>query len=625
MANLIRKYNISWRRVFFDTSPTLPSFQILVVAVWFGLLCGFFEVGLLFTKPTFFHSDLIWMPLVSNTVLFTLIGLPLFLAARLWPGLFSPRRMIFIIAFLAFTHLRLISYQVHIYAWLIIAAGLALQITSIIITKPFVRLLIRRSVIALVIVAIGLSTVVNVVKTRSERDAIAKLPDPPPNASNVLLIVLDTVRSKSLSLYGYDRKTSPQLEQLAESGLTFERAWSPSPWTLPAHGSLLTGRFPFELSASWQNPLDDTYPTLAEVLSERGYSTAGFIANLTFCTSRHGINRGFIHYEDYPRSLGMFALNSYFGHKIFRKINNTFGPQKTIVYKDAAMVNKDFLDWYSKKKDQRPFFVFLNYFDAHSPYLSPEPFDGMFGPKTPLPSLGDAAAPWWNFTMEQKQVLLDAYEEAIAYVDHELGLLLYELKQQGILDKTLVIVTSDHGELFGEHKLFGHGNSLYRSLLHVPLLISFPSHVPANRRIADRVTLCDIPATILDLLNLEESSPFPGASLARYWTEGDDRTFSETPLISVLQKGLRLPKRALQRMPHRKGDMSSIILGKWHFIKNGDGTEEMYNINIDFEEESNLAGIEEYEKELKKCRETLDSTLKRGAASNRMAVRSLAH
>ena len=215
-----------WSRGLGDT---VPPFQVLVTAVWFGLLCGFFEVGLLFTQPGLSHADFIWMPVVSDSVIFALIGLPLFGAARLWPKVFSPRRMIFIIAFLGFVHLELISPKVHIYAWRIIAAGLAFQTTSIIIRKFFMRLLIRRSVIAMAMLAIGLTTVVNVLKLNEERDALAKLPDTPVNAPNVLLIVLDTVRAKSLGLYGYERSTSPQLQSIAKKGVTFERAWSPAP------------------------------------------------------------------------------------------------------------------------------------------------------------------------------------------------------------------------------------------------------------------------------------------------------------------------------------------------------------------------------------------------------------
>ena len=124
-------------------------------------------------------------------------------------------------------------------------------------------------------------------------------PLPPPGSPNVLLVVLDTVAAEHLSLYGYRRPTSPTLAELAERGIRFDRAQATSSWTLPSHASMFTGRWPHELSAGWLTPLDATFPTLAEFLGSRGYATAGFVANYSYCASGSGLERGFAAYEDY--------------------------------------------------------------------------------------------------------------------------------------------------------------------------------------------------------------------------------------------------------------------------------------------------------------------------------------
>ena len=122
---------------------------------------------------------------------------------------------------------------------------------------------------------------------------------PPANSPNVLLIVLDTVRADHLSLYGYERPTTPNLERLAKRGIRFDNARATAPWTLPSHASMFTGHWPHELGAKWMTPLRGNLPTLAEYLGAHGYATAGFVANVVYCSQETGLARGFTHYEDY--------------------------------------------------------------------------------------------------------------------------------------------------------------------------------------------------------------------------------------------------------------------------------------------------------------------------------------
>lgn len=298
------------------------------------------------------------------------------------------------------------------------------------------------------------------------------------SAPNVLLIVLDTVLAASLSLYGYERTSSPHLEQFARTGVRFDHALSTAPWTLPSLASMFTGHYPHELSADWERPLDASKPTLAEVLRSRGYRTAGFVANSLYCSRSSGLNRGFSYYEDFTLSPGQLVASSSLGRMIANNPNTRriIGYPDVLGRKRASGLNANFLNWLSSWDRARPFFVFLNYFDAHSPYLPPEPFDELFGPKKPRRNPNLAAE--WQWTSEDVQAERDAYDRSIAYIDYHLGVLFDELEARGALENTLTIIASDHGEGFGKHRVMGHGNSIYLSSIHVPLLISCPRACP---------------------------------------------------------------------------------------------------------------------------------------------------
>ncbi|HET9530264.1 MAG TPA: sulfatase, partial [Blastocatellia bacterium] len=460
-------------------------------------------------------------------------------------------------------------------AALVLAAGLAIHASRLIgaYGAGFYSL-IRRTTVWMVIIVVGLAVGVFGWEKLAERRAIGALPPAAAGGPNILFIVLDTVRAKSMSLYGHTRQTTPQLEQLAKSGVVFERALATAPWTLPSHGSMFTGRFPYELSADFEKPLDSTYPTLAEFVRDRGYFTAGFSANMGYCGYESGLSRGFIHYDDYPLSLEQVVLSSSLYRTLINANNLVLEVGATPNRKSAEEINSDFLAWLSGK-EERPFFAFLNYFDAHMPYLPPEPFDKKFGAQA---------------------TKLDAYENCIAYLDHQVGLLFDELKKRGVLENTLVIITSDHGEQFGEHGLTSHGNSLYMPLLHVPLLIIFPSRVPEGVRVREPVTLRDIPATVVDLFELEDESAFPGDSLAGYWN------------------GARKPgSEETRRLLSEERKMKSLLDGRYHYILNKHGVEELYDLESDPAEERNLAETEEGRRECERFRRSLETIL----ASNR--------
>ena len=191
--------------------------------------------------------------------------------------------------------------------------------------------------------------------------------------------------------------------------------------------------------------------------------------------------------------------------------------------KDAATVDRSFLAWLSWQRTRdRPFFAFLNYNDAHSPYEVPDRSVPAFGLR-PVSYVDRLTLKSWDTLDKTKlsqyhvQMAIDVYDDSISYLDRELGALLDELARRGVLDDTLVIVASDHGEHLGDHLLFFHGCSLYRQLVGVPLVIVDPKGVPAGQVVVEPVSLRDIPATVVDLLGLARDAPFPGRSLARFW------------------------------------------------------------------------------------------------------------
>jgi arylsulfatase A-like enzyme len=634
-------------------SSVMPeqSSRLLLIAAWFGLATGLGEVSLravqkfLLDQRIFASPHVIWMAPLADLFCFTVLGCILIFIARIWSRPISLGITTFIFAFLSFSGPLLWYPRLHLYAALLLAVGLATQTARVVTVHPqgFSALMRRTLGWAAVFggrdqrhspregehsstthapsgvsrrqfllstgtTVGGLALGVYVWEELAERHSLAQSPPVPVNAPNVLLIVLDTVRAQNLSLYGYDRPTTPQLERLAKTGVVFERALSPAPWTLPSHASIFTGRFPHELSADWLTPLDSTAPTLAEAFRVHGYATAGFVANLLYCTYETGLNRGFVHYEDYPVTPGMIAHSSWLARTLAEKLKRMMGSQQKLVRKTAAELNEDFLRWLSYK-DQRPFFVFLNYMDAHEPYLPAKPFDMKFASTRPRD-------PWvredYKYSAEEIGELMAAYDGTIAYLDHHLGLLFDELERQRLLENTLVVITSDHGEQFGEHGLMGHGNSLYLPLLHVPLMILFPSHVPTGKRVREPVSLRDVPATVVDLIKLEGESHFPGTSLARYWGGTHDPGKPAAALLSEVSQSINLA----EWLPSMKGDMKSLVMDGRHYIKNGDGREELYDFENDPAETRDLADSEEGRRALERFRRSLTTVLARHRMSN---------
>lgn len=515
---------------------------------------------LIFTVPALIAAPLAgrrrWLP-VSPLVAAVGTGLGTMAVVRLWG-----------------------SQRIHIAALLILGLGAGVQAARVMRSRPPESLhrLLRRTLLAGVLgLLVGAGNLL-AWQGRFLRQRVAIAQSARPDAPNVLLLILDTVRAASLSLYGHERLTTPLIDAWARRATVFDNAVTTTSWTLPSHASMFTGRIAPELSVGWVTPLDEGPPTLAETLRANGYRTGGFIANQVYTDIETGLARGFDRYRGHPPSLKRIILNTELGQWLKGRASSFI--LRTQPKKSAEVVNRELLDWIGDG-ESRPFFAFLNYFDAHLPYHTPDSVRVMLEVAGRTPQ--------------------ERYEIAIRYLDLQIDALLRELERRGILKNTLVVLVSDHGEQFGTHGLGDHGNSLYAPSLHVPLLLMLPGRVPEGRRVEAAVSLHNLPATILDLAGIEGGGRIPGRSWSRLWTVSNGPGEPDSLILSSLEPKRRTPPN------HRNalGELRSVIEGSYHYISNGDGSEELYAFPADPEGRTNLVAREEAREPLERMRASL--------------------
>jgi arylsulfatase A-like enzyme len=585
--------------------------------LWFALVTGLSELVVQLVRKVAFHwtlelsRQIVWLTPLSYLLLLSAAGLLLAVASRFVP---ERRRHPFeggVLAFLcAFSFFFLFHPKLHKIAILLLGLGVAAQMALWIGQHgPAFARVVRRStapmLVAVIVMGIGLNAFLWIAERRGET-ATGQASSGTPN---VLLLILDTVRAADLSTYGYARPTTPALERVARQGVRFERAFAPAPWTLPSHASMFTGRNASELTADWQVPLDRAHPTIAEVLRTHGFATAGFVANFGYCSYEHGLSRGFTHYEDYRLGPWELLLGSSFGRLLAHSpsVRRIVGYRDMLDRKPAAEVNRELISWLERRK-HRPFFAFLNYYDAHFPYFPPAPFDTLYGPRWTPPRLtywlnGAGAPGRQSMGAAEARAERNAYDGAITYLDRQIGGLLAELGRRGILRNTVVIITSDHGEQFGEHGLVDHGNSLYLPVLEVPLIIAVPGNT-SGTTVSVPVGLRDLAATILDLARVPAPPGLPGYSLAGSMghASGPDNAAGSAVLASVRPARFSPPTD-----PAAKGEMFSLVEGRLHYILNGDGREELYDVAADPEEMKNLALTDSNNAEISRLRTRLNA------------------
>jgi len=382
---------------------------------------------------------------------------------------------------------------------------------------------------------------------------------PPPS---IVLIVVDTLRADHLESYGYERATSPHIDSLAASSTLYRNAIATAPWTVPSHASMFTGRFPFEhgahTAASETRPgathaLHPDNVTLAEVLRDDGFQTAAFVANQGFLDPHYGLNQGF---------------QSYFVKRM-----------------NADLLNRHIFDWLEQTA-RAPFFLFINYMDTHRPYNT-KPRRGLTDTAVVrdegelLDSLAESVLPARApAPPDLVRQVVDQYDTAIANVDEQVGALVVKLIALGIFDSSVVVLTSDHGEYFGEHQLVAHSKDVYQEALRVPLLVKAPGQQRQGRVVDTPASLVDLPWLILQAL--------PDAIADRHRQHFPRRPGNHALVAEnyyARAKDMRHPIWGARFDRVRR----AIFDWPYKYIHSSDGRHELYNLGADPTEQVNLA------------------------------------
>lgn len=553
-----------------------------------------------FREFTWTSRDIVWMAPVVYLGFFLLAALPAALFARLVRRPWGET----VLAAFAVWLLLLLWQTLDPIARIVLALGSGVALGGI-WHRAYRKseTMMRRGVGALAILSVAVAAGPAVVRWTSSR--LARSESAPSDAPNVLLLILDTVRASSMSLYGYSRQTTPYLERIGREGVVFENAMATSSWSLPSHAGILTGLWSHELGGDYRRPVRGDLRTIVEAFRARGYATGGFSANMGFAGHESGFARGFDRFDDYQRNLAQLLLTATLSQTQAMQLatdNARAGYLRGILFafkpgnlrligvrRSSRAVATDrtdrFLAW-SAKVRPRPFFAFVNLMDAHAPYESPEPFRSAFG---------------------DGRREFDRYDGAISYLDSVVYGVLTELRRRGELDRTLVVITSDHGELFGEHGFDGHGSTLYLPALHVPLVMRFPGRIAAGTRVTRPVSLRDLPATLVDLTGIGGIVPFPGTTLRAAWAADLGQTPS--PVFAEATRGVNVP-RANQNYD---GPIRSVLDSAAHYIRLANGREELYDWRADRDEMNNLAGKPERAGAVAQHRRSVDSLLTRSA------------
>jgi len=391
-----------------------------------------------------------------------------------------------------------------------------------------------------------------------------------PSPPNVILIIIDTARKDHFSCYGYQRETTPRIDEFAKEAVKFENAIATSSWTLPSIASILTGLWPHRHLAGYQikdketgqeglSYLSESAVSLAEVLLQQGYQTVGFFQN-PFVDPAFRLNRGFELYDYFP------------GDNLhIRRADQVIG------------LASRWLERYWRRKT--PFFMVVHLFDPHLAYDPPSeyawPYVYGYQGELQIPfapdekELNKIRQGKITYSSKDKDFIIGLYNGELSFVDHWVGAFFDYLKEKKIYERSLIILTADHGEEFWEHNSFEHGHSLYQEVLSVPLLIRFPEGENAGLAVKEYVTLADIAPSILAYLGIETSFPANGRSF-----------------ISMPGAVIRPFPRAIISELNRIGPpLQCIIKYPYKLILNLiNGKIEIYNLEKDPGEKENLFG-----------------------------------
>jgi arylsulfatase len=325
--------------------------------------------------------------------------------------------------------------------------------------------------------------------------------------ANVILIVVDTLRSDHLGCYGYERPTSPSIDSLAATAVRYERAFSQAPWTTPSVASLLTSQYPPELGIIHEpDRLDDRFVLLSELLVGHGYTTGAVISHI-YLGSKWNLDQGFEVYDE----------SCIVGHEEVSSPCVTDTAIKLIT-----------------RRRSRPFFLLVHYFDPHYDYIEHEGYDlcehfDYHGRLSSVTSYKEMSTLITEFDEHDLAHLRCLYDSEIAFTDAHIGRLIDELRETGLYDSSIIILTADHGEELLERSTVGHGGTLFNEQINIPLIIRYPGSESAEV-VRKSVGLVDVLPTILDYLELPVEHELAGTSLLGGGATG------ETPARSVFSE-----------------------------------------------------------------------------------------
>lgn len=384
------------------------------------------------------------------------------------------------------------------------------------------------------------------------------------------MVVVDTLRADALGVHGSPVPT-PVMDGLAQAGVRFETALAPAPETAPSQATLFTGQDPLRHGVTRNGrSLPDGAETLAEVLKSQGFATAAFVSSFVL-DSRFGWDQGFDLYD---------ARFEWSGSKIrLERVPGTVGLWDGFRIdggfdRDAVATTIAARDWLRAAPE--PFFLFVHYFDPHDPYEPP-----------PHAAAATATAPidlshrsFLDYPPAEIERHIRAYLGEVQHVDHAIGQLLLPLRVRGLEDRTLVVLTADHGEGLGQHGWMHHAVHLYREQVRVPLVFVMPG-LPSGASVATPVALHEVAPTVLDLLGVPIPDSFTGHSLA-----------------SAVRRGAEPEARPVFGYRARRTGASfaterwSVRTERMRYIRDADGTIELYDLDADPFELHDLSGRE---------------------------------
>ena len=396
---------------------------------------------------------------------------------------------------------------------------------------------------------------------------------------NVVMVVMDTVRADHLSLYGYSRNTTPFLEKLSQKSVVFENAFSASNWTLPSHASFFTGLLPSEHNCTYEHMnLSAQFPTLAQRLKDMGYFTVGW-SNNPLLNHSSGILRGF------DRFVENSQLSIYSGEMALKIVLSKSPGMSSD--NGARFANRTIFRWLSRMSaNKKPFFLFVNYMEAHTPYVTDEAGYRYF--QNPKQAQKNYSSPNWDDynchppkNEGMRTAAIKWYDGSIYYLDSEIGKLYDRLSTLGLAENTIFIVLSDHGESFGEHEFWGHGLTLYNSELKVPLIISYPRLLHAQR-LKKAYSLIDLPGGIYQLAagKVPEEISAPGGTTREIFSE----VFR--PIIYMERFSQFCPGFDISRLDKRQ---KSLVLLPYKLVWDSKGRQTLYDLEKDPGEEKDIS------------------------------------